>query len=106
MNTHARRARLVAALGFLEIQWQGEVPAPARALHAYMDSWRGLGDVTDAMRSLGFRFNLTTVDAEIWRATFGRHLMFASDGFGTGRTPWRAVQLAAWTALKDRPPGA
>ena len=28
--------------------------------------------------------------------------MLNSDGFGTGPTPWRAVQVAAWEALRAR----
>ena len=39
------------------------------------------------------------VDAGTWRATFARDAMTSADGFGTGDTPWRAVQRAAWDAL-------
>lgn len=102
----ARRALLTAALGFSHLEWHGETPAPARALLAYLDDWRGLGDVVNGMRAQGYAFSLSTVDEKMWRATFGRHPMFASEGFGTGETPWRAVHLAAWTALKRRAGGA
>ena len=43
--------------------------------------------------------HLSNVDTSTWRASFSRELMFSSDGFGTGATPWRAVQEAAWNAL-------
>jgi len=42
--------------------------------------------------------HLSNVDASTWRATFNREPMLSSDGFGTGATPWRAVQVAAWEA--------
>jgi len=29
--------------------------------------------------------------------------MTSAEGFGAAATPWRAVQEAAWTALKDDP---
>ena len=99
MTTPERRALLTAALGFAQIQWRGETPAP-RALHAYLDNWRGLGAVVDGMRAQGYAFNLSTVDRTTWRATFARHPLFAADGFGAGETPWRAVQVAAWAALR------
>jgi len=35
-----------------------------------------------------------------WRATFMAHPMFAPAGFGVAMTPWRAVQMVAWAALR------
>jgi hypothetical protein len=101
MTPSPRRALLTAALGFATLQWRDEMPAPAQALHAYLDSWRGLGAVAYGMRAQGFAFNLSTVDRTMWRATFGRNPLFAQEGFGTGETPWVAVQRAAWAALND-----
>jgi len=55
------------------------------------------------MNRQGYMLHLSNVDATTWRATFGREPMLSSDGFGTGATPWRAVRVAAWTALVDYP---
>ncbi len=38
-----------------------------------------------------------------WTATFRRDVMLSSDGFGSGSTPWRAVQQAAWQVVKRAP---
>jgi hypothetical protein len=54
------------------------------------------------MNRQGYMLHLSNVDASTWRATFGREPMLASDGFGTGPTPWRAVQVAAWEALTKK----
>lgn len=43
------------------------------------------------------------VEASTWRAPFGLEPMLSSDGFGTGATPWRAVQVTAWEALERTP---
>jgi hypothetical protein len=51
------------------------------------------------MSRQGYMLHLSNVDASTWRATFDRSPMLSSDGFGTGPTPWRAVQVAAWEAL-------
>jgi len=37
-----------------------------------------------------------------WRAMFHRDFKLAQEGFGADRTPWGAVQLAAWTALNTK----
>src|SRR5688572_27503898 len=98
-STDGRRALLPAALGFLALEWCGDVPAAMTTLHRYMDSWRGVGGVIEAMRAEGFRLvHLSTVDESIWRATFARSPLFAADGFGTAATAWGAVQSAARAA--------
>ena len=51
------------------------------------------------MNRQGFMLHLSNVDASTWRATFDRAPMLSVDGFGTGATPWRAGQVAAWEAL-------
>ncbi len=66
-----------------------------------MDSWRGLGAVVVGMQVHGFRLHLTNIEASVWRATFSHDAKFATDGFGADRAPWRAVQRAAWAALKN-----
>jgi hypothetical protein len=35
-----------------------------------------------------------------WVVQFSRDVMTAPDGLGSGPTPWRAVQEAAWQAVK------
>ena len=61
-----------------------------------------MGDVVTGMNHRqGFMLHLSSVDASTWRATFDREPMLSSDGFGTGPTPWRAVQVAAWEALNS-----
>jgi hypothetical protein len=71
-------------------------------LRRWLDNWRGVGDVVTGMNRQGFMLHLSNVDASTWRASFSRELMFSSDGFGTGATPWRAVHEAAWNALSVR----
>jgi hypothetical protein len=48
------------------------------------------------------RLHLTNMDESVWRASFARAPLLAEDGFGAGPTPWRAVQVAAWEALKHQ----
>ena len=55
------------------------------------------------MNRQGFMLHLSNVDASTWRATFSRSPMLSSDGFGTGATAWRAVQVAAWDVLGKTP---
>ena len=53
-----RRARLLAALGFLELQWRGLKPDAAGALERWLHSWRGFGDVITGMSAQGFDVEL------------------------------------------------
>ena len=97
----ARRARLLAALGFLEIAWRGFTPAVG-ALHQWMHSWQGLGAVVMGMSAQGFDVELRQFPGA-WRATFYPTGIAHSIVHGTAYepTPWRAVQRAAWAALND-----
>jgi len=99
-----RRALLTAALGFALVDTKGK-PAPKeiQLVREWLDNWKGLGLVATAMARQGYRLHLTNVDESMWRATFsgsGSSLL-ASGGFGADPAPWRAVQLAAWTILKN-----
>ena len=38
--------------------------------------------------------------AGAWVAQFNRDVMTSADGFGSGSTPWAAVQQAAWVTVK------
>ena len=69
MTTTARRARLLAALGFLEIRWRGLKPDAAGALERWLYSWTGIGDVITGMTAQGFDLELKQYPSA-WRATF------------------------------------
>lgn len=70
-----------------------------------MNSWRGTGAVIDGMRRQGFEAVLSG-GPDGWWATFllGREVGGAPEIVGSSHeaTAWRAVQLAAWAALKER----
>jgi hypothetical protein len=92
-----RQADLRAALGFLQLR----AKAPELTLlHRWLDSWSGIGLVAVGMYRQGYRVSLAHIAEGEWRATFGTHALFASVGYGVAPTPWRAVQDAAWAAIK------
>jgi hypothetical protein len=71
-------------------------------VHEWLDTWRGIGDVTRGMTLQGWDLRLTEYDAgEHWRATF----FIASEahsimgGSAWEKTPWRAAQRAPWETL-------
>jgi hypothetical protein len=90
-----RRALLTAALGFLQLPPQ---TSALRALHAWLDNWRGVGLIVHRMRRQGYRVSLREIDA--WVANFRHDPMVSDDGFGSAPTPWKAVQRAAWVVMK------
>ena len=98
-----RRSLLTAALGFALLDTRGK-PAPpeVQTVRRWLDNWTGIGHVVTGMTRQGYRLSLTNLDNEVWRATFSRALLLAEDGFGTGPTPWRAVEVAAWEAMTHR----
>ena len=77
---------------------------PLPALRAWLDPWRGIGDVERGMARQGYDLQLTRYDEQGWRATFYMTGMEHSPTSATGttweRTPWRAVQGAAWEVLR------
>jgi hypothetical protein len=85
---HKRRARLL--LVTLEAARLSVNLPVLGALRSLLNSWKGIGDVARGMERQGFDLQLTRCDARGWRATFCT---------GWKRTPWRAVQRAAWEAL-------
>jgi hypothetical protein len=50
------------------------------------------------------RLSLSHIAEGEWRATFQSHAMWAPAGFGVAPTPWKAVQDAAWMAVKRGDP--
>lgn len=75
------------------------------ALRTWLDSWVGIGHVAVALHRQGDDLQLTPYDDRGWRATFYttgmEHSPTSSIGTSWERTPWRAVQVAAWEALKQ-----
>ena len=95
-----RRSLLNAALSFARL----EPRAPElHALHCWLDTWRGIGDVAAGMHRQGYDLQLTEYDERGWRATFYSSGMEHSATSATGSAfepaPWTAVQRAAWEAL-------
>jgi len=74
------------------------------ALRTWLDSWSGIGHVAVGMHRQGYDLQLTQYDDRGWRATFYttgmEHSPTSATGTGWERTPWHAVQRAAWEALK------
>jgi len=62
-----RRATLRAALGFAGLE---SCAQELRILHAWLDTWRGIGDVVAGMARQDFDLELRRFDGRGWRATF------------------------------------
>jgi hypothetical protein len=101
--SHTRRALLTAALGFLQLR--GDPPEVA-TLRRYLDTWRGLGDVVGGLNAQGYDLELRQFPHG-WRAnlypTGTAHSIVVASAWEP--MPWRAVQQAAWDALR-RPESA
>jgi hypothetical protein len=96
----ARGRLLHAALGFAALRDAQPVPVLA-AVHGWLDSWRGVGDVVVGMHRQGYDVQLTQYDERGWRAytTGMEHSATSATASAFEKTPWRAVQRAAWDAL-------
>jgi len=97
-----RQARLLlVTLGFLRLE--GQLPPILLALHRWLDTWRGIGHLAVGMARQSYDLQLTRYDEQGWRAMFYTSGMEHSPTSATGtaweRTPWRAVQQAAWEVL-------
>ena len=93
-----RRTNLRAALGFLQLK---PTEPELVALHRTFDSWSGLGAIVVGLARQGYLLSLTHVAGGEWRCyLMDDNPMLAPKGFGVARTPWRAVQDAAWAAVK------
>ena len=97
-------AEMFAALGYHALPPISADRAPAfQALHQWLDSWRGIGDLERGMHRQGFDLHLVREADEGWRATFfgsGKvHSLPAPTGTAWEKTPWLAVQRAAARTL-------
>lgn len=95
-----RRAVLLTALGFALLHGR----APELALvHAWLDTWSGIGLIAAGMARQGYDVSLTRYDEQGCRATFYvagmEHSPTGAVGTAWESTPWRAVQRAAWETL-------
>ena len=92
---------LAAATGFALVAPHGP---EIRLVHRWLDSWHGIGLIAAGMHRQGYDLQLTQYDDRGWRATFYTSGMEHSPTGATGSsweaTPWRAVQRAAWLALR------
>jgi hypothetical protein len=65
--------------------------------------------VAVGMHRQGYDLQLTQYDERGWRATFYttgmEHSPTSATGTGWEKTPWHAVQRAAWEALRQADPG-
>jgi hypothetical protein len=96
-----RRSLLFAALGF------GLLEGESRALNvirSWLNTWSDIGHATDGMHRQGYDVQLTQYDERGWRATFYvtgiEHSATSSTTSAWEATPWRAVQRAAFDALR------
>src|SRR5687767_14763058 len=67
-----------------------------RLLHAWLDCWRGVGNVAVGMHHQGYDVQLTQYDEGGWRATFYvtgmEHSATSATASAFEATPFRAVQ--------------
>jgi hypothetical protein len=74
------------------------------AVRAWLSTWSGIGLVAAGMARKGYDLQLTCYAEEGWRATFYvsgcEHSPHRATGSVCEPTPWRAVQVAAWEALR------
>jgi hypothetical protein len=95
------RVLLTAALGFARL---GPRPAAVGALHAWLDTWRGVRAIATSMRAAHHALSLER-GPDGWTATF-RYTgptplpPAAPSAIATTATPWHAVQFAAWQVLR------
>src|SRR5262249_52907064 len=95
-----RRSLLMTAL--VAAQLPDTIPE-ARMLRAWLDTWKGIGDITVGMARQDYDLQLTRYGGEGWRATFflaGRaHSITRDVGSAWEPTQWKAVQRVALETL-------
>src|SRR5437870_2956013 len=101
----SRGRLLLTALDFTGLR-QERVGSAAeiQSLRRWLDSWSGVGAIERGMAHQGYDLLLTRYDEQGWLATFYpigiEHSATRAIGSAWERTPWRAVQRAAWEALR------
>jgi len=96
-DTVRRGQPLYLALGFLGLELP---PAAMRALHASLDSWRGISLIERALERQGGDLSVKRY-GDRWGATIavkGKEHAIVQRSGGQA-TPWRAVQQATFQAL-------
>jgi hypothetical protein len=97
MTADRRLAMLRAALGFLQLLPR---TPELRLLHRWLDTWTGVGLIAVGVERQGLLLSLSHIAEGEWRAQFMGNPLVAPKGFGVSTTPWRAVQIAAWAAVR------
>jgi hypothetical protein len=102
----ARGRRLRAALAAVLVK----ADAPElRLVHRWLDSWPGIGLIVTGMSRQGLTVSLGEHGVGRWIAAFfhgrGGHEPIAAAGTAQEATPWRAVQRAAWAAVRTKTDG-
>ena len=101
MSTNSHRARLMFVT-LTAARLERSLSPVLEAVHAWLDSWSGIGVIERGMARQHFDLQLTRYANEGWRATFyvsGREHS-TTRATAWERTPWRAVQSGAWEALR------
>ncbi len=74
-------------------------------MKCWLDYWTGIGLIAGGMARQGYDLQLTRYADRGWRATFYvtgvEHSASNATGTAWKPTPWRAVQVAAWEALRQ-----
>lgn len=71
-------------------------------LHRVLDSWSGLGLIMVGVERQGYRLSLSHIADGEWRADFmGDNAKLTPAGYGMAPTPWGAVQVAPWAAVRQ-----
>ena len=101
MSGNSHRARLMFVT-LTAARLERSLSPALEAVHAWLDSWSGIGVIEHGMARQGYDLRLTRYANEGWRATFyvsGREHS-TTRGTAWEWTPWRTVQTAAWEALR------
>jgi hypothetical protein len=98
MNDQSRR-NLFACLGFLQLK---PTEPELRLLHRSFDHWRGIGVLAAALYRVGYDLTLIRQSDQGWHAAFHvtGHAHSIIGGWANDPKPWRAVQRAAWDAVR------
>lgn len=101
----SRRPLLTAAVGFARVRAD---TAELRPLHAWLDSWRGIGAIAVGMARQGYDLQLTQYADRGWRANFYpagiAHSVVIGSAWGFNAVAGGAA-VGVGGVKGDRPPG-